>query len=191
MFLSWSVVDGATEYDLGVRDISTGKLVVNQRVGGTSYTVNLNGGGRYKWNVAACNGAGCSGYTTPLYFTTSSPAAPPPPAPSQPDLKVSGIGGTYTTSSAPYRPTISLSGAALDTVTEITWSWTGPNSGQSTWSPGSSKWSRFSPSSDGRSATVQPELVAIGDPAGSYSWTVTFSGGGQTVTKSFHVDYSP
>ncbi len=189
VFLSWSMVGGATEYDLGVRDMDTGQLVVDRRVSGTSYSPNLSAGGRYRWNVAACNSAGCSGYTQPLYFTTQGSSAPPPSY--APSLEVSGVRAAYTASSAPYRPTINLSGAALDTITEITWSWSGPNSGTSIWRPGSSKWSNFSHASDGRSATVQPELVSPGDPAGHYSWTVTFSAGGRSVTKSFSVDYSP
>jgi len=36
--LSWSSVNGATEYGLGVRDISTGSLVVNTSLSGTSYS---------------------------------------------------------------------------------------------------------------------------------------------------------
>jgi len=68
--LSWGASSGATYYDLGVRDIATGALVVNTTVTGTSYTASLSAGKQYRWNVAACNSAGCSTYTTPLYFRT-------------------------------------------------------------------------------------------------------------------------
>lgn len=67
--LEWSPVTGATEYDLGVRDLATGQLVFDRRVSGTGQRLTLQPGGRYRWNVAACNAAGCSRFTTPLHFT--------------------------------------------------------------------------------------------------------------------------
>jgi RHS repeat-associated protein len=71
--LSWSASSRATYYGLGVRDLATNVLVVDINVSGTSYTANLSAGRQYRWNVNACNAAGCSSYTTPLYFQT--PAA--------------------------------------------------------------------------------------------------------------------
>jgi hypothetical protein len=68
--LSWGGVSGATYYDLGVRDIAANVLVVNTTTTGTSYTASLTAGKQYRWNVAACNTAGCSSYTTVLYFKT-------------------------------------------------------------------------------------------------------------------------
>lgn len=73
--LSWNASSGATYYGLGVRDLATNVLVVDTNVNGTSYTANLSAGKQYRWNVNACNSAGCSSYTTPLYFQT--PSAPP------------------------------------------------------------------------------------------------------------------
>jgi hypothetical protein len=67
--LEWTPVTGATEYDLGVRDLATGQLVYDRRVSGTALRLTLQPGGRYRWNVAACNAAGCSRFTTPLHFT--------------------------------------------------------------------------------------------------------------------------
>lgn len=81
--LRWSAVSGAQDYDLGIRDMVTNRLVIDQRVSGTSFTASLQPGGRYRWNVAACNGNLCSSFTTPLYFTVqaaSSASAPPPPS---------------------------------------------------------------------------------------------------------------
>jgi hypothetical protein len=68
--LSWSASSGATYYDLGVRDMITNQLVVDTTTTGTSYTVSLSAGRQYRWNVAACNSAGCSAFTTPKYFKT-------------------------------------------------------------------------------------------------------------------------
>ena len=68
--LSWSTATGASYYDLGVTDIATGSLVVNQQPNGSSYTATLTAGKQYRWNVAACNSAGCSSYTARLYFKT-------------------------------------------------------------------------------------------------------------------------
>jgi hypothetical protein len=86
--LSWSPVSGATYYGLGVRDIATNTLVVDTTLSGTSYSAGLAAGKQYRWNVAACNSAGCSTYTTVLYFQTPSatttvtiPATPASPSP--------------------------------------------------------------------------------------------------------------
>ncbi len=68
--LSWSASSGATYYGVAVRDIATSVLVVDINVSGTSYTANLSAGKQYRWNVNACNGTGCSSFTTVLYFQT-------------------------------------------------------------------------------------------------------------------------
>ena len=80
--VSWGAVSGATYYELGVTDVATGGLVVNQQPTGTSYTATLTAGKEYRWNVAACNSAGCSSYTTRLYFQTpaAGPAVPAVPS---------------------------------------------------------------------------------------------------------------
>ena len=69
--LQWSPVSGASEYDLGLRDLATGQLLFDRRVSGTSQRITLQPGGRYRWNVAACNAAGCSRFTAPLHFTVA------------------------------------------------------------------------------------------------------------------------
>lgn len=68
--LSWSAVSGATSYSLGVRDMTTNLLVVDTTTSSAAYNVVLSPGRRYRWNVAACNAAGCSSFTSPLYFQT-------------------------------------------------------------------------------------------------------------------------
>ena len=37
------------------------------------------------------------------------------------------------------------------------------------------------------SATISPVLALASDAAGTYNWTVTFAGGGQSTQKSFTV----
>ena len=77
MTLAWNAVSGATSYEVAVRDIGTGALVVDQVVSGTSDLVSLTAGDQYRWNVDAINSAGASSFTTPLYFQLSSPVSTP------------------------------------------------------------------------------------------------------------------
>lgn len=72
--LEWNAVSGAAEYDLGVRDLVTNQLVFDRRVSGTAQRITLEPGRRYRWNVAACNAAGCSRFTAPLHFTLAAGA---------------------------------------------------------------------------------------------------------------------
>src|SRR6476659_1160613 len=74
--LSWSASSGATYYGVGVRDMSTNVLVVDTNSYSTSYVANLSANKPYRWNVNACNTAGCSSFTTVLYFQTPGTAAP-------------------------------------------------------------------------------------------------------------------
>jgi hypothetical protein len=71
--LSWRATAGADEYDLGVRDMTTNQLVVDRRVRTNSHEITLSPGRTYRWNVAACNVAGCSGFAPPVYFTAAEP----------------------------------------------------------------------------------------------------------------------
>ncbi len=80
--ITWGSSNGATYYDLGVRDMTTGLFAVNTQPGTNSYTATLSSGTPYKWNVAACNSTGCSSYTTPLYFQTPGSKPPTPTSPS-------------------------------------------------------------------------------------------------------------
>lgn len=95
--LNWDSVAGAAEYDLGVRDMTTNQLVVDRRVNGSSYRADLAPGRTYRWNIRACNSAGCSAFTTPLYFRTPTaappPPTPPPPPPSRPTATVPAVPG--------------------------------------------------------------------------------------------------
>lgn len=65
--ISWSSVSGATEYDFGIRDVTTNQLVVDTQTSSTSYSARIEKGRVYRWNVRGCNSAGCSAFTSPLY----------------------------------------------------------------------------------------------------------------------------
>ena len=67
--LRWNSVTGASEYDLGVRDMASGHLVVDRRLPANSVELPLAPERTYRWNVSACNTSGCSGFATPSYFT--------------------------------------------------------------------------------------------------------------------------
>ena len=115
-----------------------------------------------------------------------------PGAPST--LSVNGIPSSYSTATVPYQPTINLTGKGFNSITEIRWSCTMPNGIPCLNSPyiwTSANWSgKFRLSSD-TVASVAPTLVANNDPSGTYNWNVTFSGNGQSVSKSFSVIYDP
>ena len=85
VMLSWTASSGATYYSVGVRDMVSDTLVVDTTTPDTSYLASLSSAGQYRWSVAACNDAGCSPFTTSLYFKTG--GTPPPPG--EPVLSVS------------------------------------------------------------------------------------------------------
>ena len=68
--LEWSKVNNATYYDVTVRNVETDELVVNETDVVTTYwqVVSDLPVGKYFWNVSACNDAGCSIWSDPLYF---------------------------------------------------------------------------------------------------------------------------
>jgi hypothetical protein len=109
--LSWSSVSGATYYDFGVRDMATDQLVVNQTSTGTSYSAALSSGKQYRWNVAACNSAGCSNYTTPLYFQTPGASPTVPATPTSPSPGTTSSPGPTASSTTVALSWSSVSGA--------------------------------------------------------------------------------
>ena len=69
--LQWNSVTGASEYDLGVRDMASGHLVIDRRLPTNSLELPLAPDRTYRWNVSACNTLGCSSFAAPLYFSLS------------------------------------------------------------------------------------------------------------------------
>lgn len=79
-----SAHSAASSYTLSVLDASTSASVLKVTgINGTTYTTTLEAGRAYKWTVAACNAAGCSNASAPLFFQTPAalPATPTGPAP--------------------------------------------------------------------------------------------------------------
>ncbi|MDG9667079.1 DUF6531 domain-containing protein [Hahella sp. CR1] len=109
-------------------------------------------------------------------------------------LDINGVESSYTAEASPYKPDITLSGSAFQSVTKITWECTFPSGGTCTgspyiWTP--SNWTgKFSVLND-NSAQVSPTLLTgtETEPYDTYDWSVTFETGEQTKTKFFSVDY--
>ncbi len=112
--------------------------------------------------------------------TAGAPVGPPPA--SQTPLNILAFPSNLSASGGgAFQPTIYLNGSGFTTMTQIVWTCTMP-SGQActsspyNWTP--SAWSgKYVVNSD-TSAMVAPHLLAGGDPAGVYQWTVSFVGNG-------------
>jgi hypothetical protein len=80
--LSWSAVDGATDYQVAVRNVDTNELVVNKSdVANTHWEITSNLPiGKYFWDVSACNDVECGTWSDSLYFqieeSTDKPSIP-------------------------------------------------------------------------------------------------------------------
>lgn len=102
-------------------------------------------------------------------------------------LTVNGFAASYIGSTSP--TTINLTGTGFNAVTQIAWSCTTPSgsacSAIAAWT--SSTWANKFVHSVDTAATVLPTFLGSNDPPGTYNWTVVFSAGTQTVTKSFTV----
>lgn len=110
------------------------------------------------------------------------------PATVTPALVVNGIASNYAGIG---QKAIPLSGSGFSSLSQISWSCNNPNGTICTgspyiWTPGTARWSNVTISSD-TTATVYPTFLIATDSPGTYSWSVTFSGGGQSVTKYFTV----
>jgi len=107
-------------------------------------------------------------------------------------LAVNGIDDSYPTTTTPYQPVINLTGSGLETITQISWNCTLPGGSSCTGSPyvwisanWNNKFVRFSDSA----GWIAPRLLTGVESAGNYSWSVTFFGADQSVTKNFTVLY--
>jgi hypothetical protein len=137
--------------------------------------------GTYNWSVTF-TAAGQS--VTKLFTVVNNTSSTVP-------LTVNGFASNYSTTTTPYQPTISLTGSGFNSiVTQISWTCAMPNGTTCSGSPyvwTSANWNyKYIRYSD-TSAVVAPMLLTSTDPIGTYNWSVTFSGAGQSVTKSFTV----
>lgn len=131
----------------------------------------------YFYRVFAYNASGGSGYSNEASVTIAAA------------LTVNGIASSYTATSGTYQPTISLSGSGFSSIVNqiyFTCVRNGISCGNYTWT--SANWSGKYIVYNDSSAVIAPVLTVSTDPAGTYNWTVTFSGADVTpVTKSFAV----
>ena len=69
--LTWGPSSGVVNYDFMVADVTAGTpgvIELQDQAFGTSYVASLTAGKRYRWQVRACNAAGCTSYTSWRYF---------------------------------------------------------------------------------------------------------------------------
>ena len=110
-----------------------------------------------------------------------------PSAPAPVTLVVNGVPSSYIATAGTYQPSNYISGSGFSLVNQVylTCSRNGISCGNYTWTP--ANWSgKFVVINDAL-AVFAPTLTVSSDPLGTYSWSVTFSGGGQSAIKYFTV----
>ena len=125
--LSWIQVVGATTYNVAVRDLVSGELVVDQSTGASSTSVLLAPGRPYRWNIAATNVYGTSAYSAPLFFQTPVQVGTPVVNAISPSTMTAGSGNQSLV--------ITGSGFATGNVVQFMW---GQGSGANVWTNASS-----------------------------------------------------
>jgi hypothetical protein len=169
--------------------------------GQTPYTWSVSSGLPSGLNINSTTGAiyGTPSVSGTFYFTvTAYDSSSPQKTASQAlslsvsnavvTLMVNGVASNYTATSGTYQPTIALSGSGFSSVVNqiyFTCAKNGVSCGNYTWT--SANWSgKYIVYSD-TSAVIAPVLTVSSDPSGTYNWSVTFSGAGQSATKYFTV----
>jgi hypothetical protein len=150
------------------------------------YLMGLNPGTTYYFQAWAKNSAGWT-HGSALSFTTSQPASPP--------LSFTSLTPPSITSSDPtYNAELTATGTNFNNVNQVTFTWSGPDSGSSTWNRGDSTWNaRVTVNSD-TSMTLIPRVLYndSGTQTKTWSWTVTLRDTtGATASRSFTVTYIP
>jgi hypothetical protein len=168
---------GFTTFDL-YRD---GSLLYPANTGPNFLNTSVTAGVTYSYSVTAKNASGSTSSNT---VTVTAPSSCGGAAP----LVVNGVASNYIGTG---QKTIPLSGSGFNSLSQISWSCTMPNgttcvSSPYVWSPGTARWSNLTISSD-TAAIVYPTFLVATDSPGTYNWSVTFSGAGQSVTKYFTV----
>ena len=150
------------------------------------YLSGLNPGTTYYFQAWARNSMGWTQGNS-VSFTTNQPASP---TLSFTSLTPSSI----TSSQSTYDQTLTASGANFNNVNQITFTWSGPDSGSQSWTRGTTTWnSRVNVISD-TSMTFTPRVLAneSSTQPQTWSWTVTLRDTtGATRSRSFTVTYLP
>jgi PKD repeat protein len=101
---------------------------------------------------------------------------------------------TITTSKSTYQATLSASGSNFYNVNQITFSWSGPDSGSMTWNKGDSNWNAAVTINSDSFMTLWPTVLynASSTHSETWNWTVTLKDdSGATASQSFTVTYNP
>jgi hypothetical protein len=113
--------------------------------------------------------------------------------PATPSLSFTNLSPTtFTTSTAPYQPTMSAAGTNFNNITKMNFTWTGATSGNVTWLKGDINWNAKVAVTSNISMTIQPVVVFTGDPAGTTNWTLTLTDSSNSAaSRNFTVSYTP
>jgi len=150
------------------------------------YLTGLNPGTTYYFQTWARSSAGW-GVGSAVSFTTSQPASPPL---SFTSLTPSSI----TTSQSTYTAALTAMGANFNNVNQVTFTWSGPDSGSRTWTKGDASWNAGVVVGSDTYMTLYPRVLynAGGSQTLTWSWTVTLRDStGATKSRSFTVTYIP
>ena len=132
--------------------------------------------------VRVCNSSGTCSSNTPAITVTSAPATP---------LSFTSITpATLSTNIVPFDAQLQLQGANFTNVNQVSFSWSGPNSGTKIWASSDADWSTNVRAITPTSMTIYPRVLVATDPTGTWNWTVTLrdtSGAmrGQTFTVTY------
>jgi hypothetical protein len=189
--LMWSASAGATNYEIGVRDMQTNALIVDTTTTSTSRVVsNLIPGRTYRWNVSAKNAVGTSGYTSALYFTAqgngmapATPAALNPGSTTSPGPVVEGgavkLNWTASAGATSYRVSVFDLNTNEHVVDETT---SALSFTTSNLAPGSAyRWSVAATAAAGTSSYSTPLYFQM--PFANLTVTVDSPNGGETLRK--------
>jgi parallel beta-helix repeat protein len=99
---------------------------------------------------------------------------------------------SITTSASTYDATLTATGTNFNNVNQVTFSWSGPDSGADTWDKSSSTWNNRVTVNSDTSMTLRPRVLynESGTQSETWTWTVTLKDTtGATATKQFTVTH--
>ncbi len=186
----WNSSTGADRYQMRVRHVGNTSWIESSESTNT-YRIFINfpnDGTQYEWQARAGNSAGqWSSWSpsTPWRFTNGGGATL-----SFTNLTPSSI----TTSTRPYDPFLTATGANFNNVNQITFSWSGASTGGSaTWNRGDNNWNQKVDVISNTSMTLEPRVVgSTSTSSGTDTWTVTLKDtSGAIRSRTFTVTYNP
>jgi hypothetical protein len=187
--LTWNAVTDATYYKWEVSGQNLQNPITSTYWPSTrTLDLNLTAGGSYTWSGSSCNTAGCSNSVS-TNFTTPNVLTPPV-------FSLTGFSPSVftapTQSGVAWSTSMSILGTSLDGVDKITWTWTLPSVGTTTWTKSSAGvWTNSAGSVKTVTAisstqiNATPTLVAASDTwRGTSVWTVKLCKSNGSVCES-------